>query len=112
MSTSEHPISGLDDTVHQRARLGILSLLSTGVAMEFPAVRATLGLTDGNLNRHLAVLERAGLGSSSRQTGRGRPKTWLEITRAGQAALDAELDALRKLIAATEQGRGGGPGSR
>lgn len=93
-----HPTVGLDDVVHQRTRLGILALLRSGVAIEFAAIRNELHLTDGNLNRHLKVLEDAELVASTRQTGRGRPKTWVSITPAGRKALDAELAALRALI--------------
>jgi DNA-binding MarR family transcriptional regulator len=93
-----HPTVGLDDTVHQRTRLGILALLRSGVAIEFGALRDELRLTDGNLNRHLKVLEDAQLVASSRRTGRGRPKTWVTITDTGRKALEAELTALRALI--------------
>lgn len=98
-----HPTVGLDDTVHQRSRLGILALVRSGVAMEFGAIRDELRLTDGNLNRHVKVLEDAGLVSSRRETGRGRPRTWISISAAGRAALDEELAALRALIAAAGQ---------
>lgn len=67
--------------------------------MEFSAVRASLHLTDGNLNRHLKVLEDAALIASRRETGRGRPRTWLSITPSGIEALDAEIAALRAIIA-------------
>ncbi|WP_282785622.1 MULTISPECIES: transcriptional regulator [unclassified Nocardia] len=98
-----HPSLDLDDVVHQRTRLGILALLRSGVSMEFGVLRDNLRLTDGNLNRHLKVLEQAGLITGNRVTGRGRPKTWLAITAAGRDALDAELATLRALIEATEQ---------
>ena len=100
--TDTHPTVGLDDTVHQRSRLGILALLRSGVAMEFGSIRNELRLTDGNLNRHLKVLEDAELVSSSRETGRGRPRTWVTITATGRVALDEELAALRALIASAE----------
>ncbi|APE34911.1 MarR family transcriptional regulator [Nocardia mangyaensis] len=98
-----HPIVSLDDTVHQRIRLGILALLRSGVAMEFGVLRDQLQLTDGNLNRHLKVLKEADMIATRRSTGRGRPKTWLTITDAGRSAFDAELTGLRALIAAAEQ---------
>lgn len=97
-----HPTVGLDDTVHQRTRLGVLALLRSGVAIEFGALRKALELTDGNLNRHLKVLHEAGLVNSERSTGGGRPKTWVTITDSGKKGLDAELTALRALIAASE----------
>lgn len=93
-----HPTVGLDDTVHQRARLGILALLRSGVAMEFSAIRDELHLTDGNLNRHLHVLETVCLVATRRETGRGRPRSWVTISAAGAEAFDAELAALRALI--------------
>ncbi len=100
MSQSPHPVVGIDDTIHQRSRLGILAMLRSGVAVEFAALREALQLTDGNLNRHLKVLQTAGHLETERQTGRGRPKTWVTITKQGAAALDEELASLRALIAA------------
>lgn len=109
--TGPHPTVGLDDVVHQRTRLGILALLRSGVAMEFTAIRDALHLTDGNLNRHLHVLETAGLVAGHRDTGRGRPRSWTTITPAGEQAFDAELGALRALLAAADaRGDGGGGG--
>lgn len=101
-----HPTVGLDDTVHQRARLGILALLRSGVDLEFSVIRKELCLTDGNLNRHLHVLETAGLVATRRETGRGRPRSWVTITPAGAEALDAELAALRALLSGLERAGG------
>lgn len=97
-----HPAVGLDDVVHQRTRLGVLALLNSGVSLEFSALRDALHLTDGNLNRHLKVLQDAGLVTTDRR-GTGRPKTWVRITERGRSALAAELVALRAVIAAAEQ---------
>ncbi|QNG17578.1 helix-turn-helix domain-containing protein [Rhodococcus triatomae] len=97
-----HPTVGLDDVVHQRTRLGILALLDSGASMEFGALRDALHLTDGNLNRHLKVLQEAELVATERR-GSGRPRTWASITATGRSALAAELAALRALIAAAEQ---------
>ncbi|MBM7459954.1 transcriptional regulator [Rhodococcus coprophilus] len=99
-SPDEHPTLGLDDVVHQRTRLGILSLLRDGASMQFGVLRETLRLTDGNLNRHLKVLVDAGLLESTREERKGRARTWVTITPAGRAALDAEIAALRTLIGA------------
>jgi DNA-binding MarR family transcriptional regulator len=97
-----HPSVGLDDVVHQRTRLGILALLKTGVSLEFSALRDTLHLTDGNLNRHLKVLEEARLVASERRTGGGRARTRVTITTRGRRALEEELSALRAIIAGAE----------
>lgn len=93
-----HPTSGLDDTVHQRHRLGILTITAEARRAEFGYLREELGLTAGNLSRHLAVLEEAGLVAVEKGYAGRRPRTWVSITAAGRAALRAELAALTELL--------------
>ena len=64
-----------------------------------PYLRRRLELSDGNLSRHLDVLIRAGLIEASKDSGSGRSRTWLRLTRTGQAALRAELRVMRSLLA-------------
>lgn len=95
---SDHPTSDLDTTIHQPTRLGILTVLSEAVSADFNYLQTTLGLTSGNLSRHLAVLEEAGL-VAVRKTFEGRkPRTWLTLTKQGRKRLDEELTALRHLL--------------
>jgi hypothetical protein len=56
-----HPANGLDDTVHQRVRLGILTIAHEAQRVEFSYLRNNLDLTAANLSQHLGVLENAGL---------------------------------------------------
>jgi DNA-binding MarR family transcriptional regulator len=93
-----HPALRLDDTVHQRVRLGILAVLSEARRADFGYLRDALELTDGNLSRHIAVLEEAGLVKVEKGFEGKRPRTWVQATRAGRAALKAELAALQELI--------------
>ncbi len=95
----EHPSTRLDDTIHQRVRLGILAILAEADRAEFVHLRSSLGLTDGNLSRHLAVLEEAGH-VRIRKTFEGRkPRTWVRATPKGRSALAAEVAVLRDLLA-------------
>jgi DNA-binding MarR family transcriptional regulator len=94
-----HPALRLDDTVHQRVRLGILAVLQEVTRVDFAYLRGALELTDGNLSRHLAVLEEAGLVRLEKGFEGKRPRTWVHATRAGRRALQSELKALRELIA-------------
>ena len=96
---SEHVIHRLDDDVHQRVRLGILAALTGVTRADFGHLKARLGLTDGNLGRHLQVLENGGLVAIDKQVDGRRSRTWIKLTRRGRAALRRELDALRELIA-------------
>lgn len=93
-----HPSLNLDDTVHQRVRLGILAVLSEVRRAEFGYLREALELTDGNLSRHLTVLEEAGLVRLEKGFEGRRPRTWAAATRAGRKALAEELQALGELI--------------
>ena len=94
-----HPTAGLDDVVHQRNRLGILTVVAEADEAEFSFLQDVLGLTAGNLNRHLAVLSEAGLITLRKKDTRGgRPKTWVKITESGRKALAREMSALEQLL--------------
>ena len=61
----EAPFSyeGLDRVIHEKARLGVLaSLMAHPKGLAFANLKQLCGLTDGNLSRHLQVLQDAGLG--------------------------------------------------
>jgi predicted ArsR family transcriptional regulator len=95
---TQHPIHRLDDDVHQRVRLGILACLAGVTRADFAFLRAELGVTDGNLGRHLEVLDAAGLISMSKSSGKGRPRTWVKLSRAGRDALRREVEALQQIL--------------
>jgi DNA-binding MarR family transcriptional regulator len=95
---TEHPTNGLNDVVHQRHRLGILTIAAESKRVEFGYLKDVLELTGGNLSRHLTVLVDAGLLDMEKGYDGKRPKTWVSITRAGRAALAEEIAALRTLI--------------
>ena len=49
---------GLDRVIHEKARLGVLtSLMAHPKGLVFADLKRLCGLTDGNLSRHLQVLE-------------------------------------------------------
>jgi DNA-binding MarR family transcriptional regulator len=101
---TEHPVNGIDDVVHQRVRLGIMSVTREARKVEFGFLRTTLGLTAGNLSQHLTVLENAGLVTIEKGYEGRRGRTWIELTKAGQRALDGEIAALKSLIQHLERG--------
>ncbi|OLF06509.1 MarR family transcriptional regulator [Actinophytocola xinjiangensis] len=96
---SEHPTNGLNDVVHQRHRLGILTIAAESKRVEFGYLKEALDLTGGNLSRHLTVLVDAGLLDMEKGYDGRRPRTWVSITRAGRTALADEIAALRALVA-------------
>lgn len=100
---TEHPTSGLNDTVHQRHRLGILTIAAEAKRVEFGYLRSVLELTAGNLSRHVAVLEEADLLEVEKGYDGKRPKTWVSVTAAGREALAEEMAVLRALLERHDQ---------
>jgi DNA-binding MarR family transcriptional regulator len=93
-----HPTTELDETVHQRHRLGILTIAAEAQSADFGYLRDALGLTPGNLSRHLTVLEEAGLVTVAKGYQGRRPRTWVRITKGGRSALEAEIASLTALV--------------
>jgi DNA-binding MarR family transcriptional regulator len=99
-----HPVNGQDEVVHQRVRLGILTIAHEARRVEFGYLRTQLELTAGNLSKHLGVLEAAGLiGVEKGYEGR-RGRTWITLTPAGTTALNEEVERLKQLITRIEAG--------
>ena len=98
-----HPANGLDDTVHQRVRLGILTIAHEARRVEFSYLRSNLDLTAGNLSQHLSVLENAGLITLEKGYAGKRARTWVTLTKAGRTALAEEIANLKLLISRVEQ---------
>jgi DNA-binding MarR family transcriptional regulator len=97
-----HPVTGLDEVVHQRVRLGILTIAHEARRAEFGYLRTQLDLTAGNLSKHLSVLEEAGLVELEKGYAGRRGRTWITLTPAGSAALAEEIKRLKLLITRIE----------
>lgn len=96
---TDHPTAGLDDVVHQKHRLAILTVAAEAKRVEFGYLQRTLDVTKGNLSRHITVLAEAGLLKVEKGYDGKTPKTWVHITGAGRRALANEIDTLRALVA-------------
>jgi DNA-binding MarR family transcriptional regulator len=93
------PIAGLDNMVHQRVRLGILTVLTEAERADFAYLRETLELTDGNLSSNIQTLEQAGLVAVEKTFEGRRPRTWVRATPAGRKALADEIAVLEGIVA-------------
>lgn len=97
-----HPTGDLEDLVHQRGRLGILTVLAERDRADFGYLQRTLSLTQGNLGRHIETLAAAGLVHVEKGYAGRRPRTWITITKPGRRALASEMSALRELLSRYE----------
>lgn len=90
----------LDRLIHERMRLGIVSVLAVNESLSFNELKAMLGATDGNLSVHARKLEEAGY-VECRKSFNGRvPRTDFSLTPAGRRALERYLDHMEALIEA------------
>lgn len=93
-----HPILALDRTVHEPARLAILTVLAAAEEVEFLFLQRVTGLSKGNLSSHTQKLEAAGYLETAKAF-RGRiPVTSFRITPEGRLALAAYHQQLRALL--------------
>jgi len=103
-AAGQFAFEGLDRTIHEKARLGILtSLVSRPEGLVFSELKELCALTDGNLNRHLKVLEDAGLVEIWKGYHRNRPQTLVRITRLGKQRFTEYLTELERVIAEAAQ---------
>ena len=90
---------GLDRVIHERARLSVLtSLLTNPKGLTFSDLKQLCALTDGNLSRHLSVLEKAKMVEIAKGHDRNRPQTVCRITANGRKRYLEYLSTLEQVV--------------
>jgi DNA-binding transcriptional ArsR family regulator len=90
---------GLDRVIHERARLSVLtSLISNPKGLLFNELKQLCSLTDGNLSRHLSVLEAENMVELLKEDDRSRPQTICRITSTGRKRYLHYLTTLEQVV--------------
>jgi DNA-binding HxlR family transcriptional regulator len=90
---------GLDRVIHEKARLGLLtSLMTHPKGLSFADLKQLCALTDGNLSRHLQVLQEAGLVEVIKGYEGNRPHTTCRLTKSGRKRFLDYLTVLEQLV--------------
>ena len=90
---------GLDRVIHERARLSVLtSLITHPKGLTFNELKQLCSLTDGNLSRHLSVLEKDQIVEILKGHDRNRPQTVCRITAGGRKRYLEYLDTLEQVV--------------
>jgi DNA-binding MarR family transcriptional regulator len=90
---------GLDRVIHERARLSVLtSLITNSKGLSFGDLKQLCSLTDGNLSRHLQVLEKARMVEIVKGLDRNRPQTVCRITTSGRKRFVEYLETLEQVV--------------
>ena len=98
-STAPFAYEGLDRVIHERARLSVLtSLLTHANGLSFVELKQLCALTDGNLARHLQVLEEDKMVHISKEEDRGRAQTTVRITSSGRKRYMEYLTILEQVV--------------
>jgi DNA-binding transcriptional ArsR family regulator len=89
----------LEKSIHEPARLALVTTLcASPEGLGFQELKHQCGLTDGNLSRHLKVLEEAGI-ICLQKAGKGRGShTRVTMTREGREAFLKYLHSLEQVL--------------
>jgi DNA-binding transcriptional ArsR family regulator len=99
MKDNEHPQEALEKIFHEPNRLAIMSAVcAADNGMTFNELKDACGLTDGNLNRHLKVLEEARAVKIEKAFFDNKPRTTVRISESGMNRFVEYLSALNEVL--------------
>lgn len=94
----KNPIENLNKVFDSRIRLGIMSAVMVNAEVNFNDLKELIQVTDGNLASHLKTLEESGYIKVQKGFIGRKTNTTYTVTKAGEKAFKAHLDALEQMI--------------
>ena len=95
---SEFDYRTIDDVIHSRVRLAIMSYLVSARAAEFTELKQVLKVSDGNLSTHLKKLEDHDYVKTEKGFVGRKPQTMIEITKEGDKAFRTYVDGIAAML--------------
>jgi DNA-binding HxlR family transcriptional regulator len=92
----------IDKIIHEKARLGIMTLLATRQSWTFQDLKAQLEMSDGNLVTHLRTLHDHGYVAVTKEI-LDRPQTSYSLTTKGRNSFQEYLTILEQIVKAGRQ---------
>jgi DNA-binding MarR family transcriptional regulator len=92
------PFLQLDRIIHEKGRLGIMSMLAANPELSFTEMRDSLGMTDGNITTHIRTLQEAGYLSVTKSFQKNRPLTTCALTPVGRTAFAQYINLLEQIV--------------
>ena len=96
-----HGSHELDELIHHRLRLGMVSALAANDSLSFSELKSLLRTTDGNLSVHARKLEDASYVTVTKTFEGRRPLTTYRLAPAGRRALQRYLSHMESIIQVT-----------
>ena len=98
-NSGQYAFDGLDRVLHEKARLGMLSsLIANPQGLLFAELKTLCDLTDGNLSRHMQVLQDAGLIDVWKGSHGNRPQTLVRLTEQGRVRFMEYIGVLEQIV--------------
>jgi len=88
----------IDRVIHEKGRLGIMSMLAATPELSFIELREMLQMTDGNLTTHIRTLQEAGYVSVAKSYRNHRRTTTVSMTAGGRRAFNEYLGLLERIV--------------
>ena len=102
---SDQLFEGLDRVFHEPKRLGIVSSLCAAKGgLSFVQLKNILQMTDGNLSRHLSLLEEQGMVIVRKEFVGAKPRSTVLLTAKGNDEFRAYLSVLEEVLRSAQQG--------
>lgn len=95
------PFLQLDRVIHEKGRLGIMSMLAAAPELAFTELRDSLGMTDGNLTTHIRTLQEAGYVAVAKSYQNNRPLTTCSLTATGRKVFADYIGLLEQIVQQT-----------
>lgn len=113
-SSGRFAYDGLERVIHEKARLGIMaSLIAHPGGLVFNDLKDLCSLTDGNLSRHLQLLQETGLVEVWKGQNKNRPQTLVRLTNSGRTRFQEYIAVLESVVAdAVKASRVANPGRK
>jgi DNA-binding transcriptional ArsR family regulator len=96
-------IAEVNRTIHEPARLMILTMLNAVDSADFLYLLRETGLTKGNLSSHLTKLEEAGYVQIEKTFQGKTPQTVCRLSLRGREAFRGYLVGLKRMVEAAPQ---------
>jgi DNA-binding HxlR family transcriptional regulator len=93
----------IDEIIHQKTRLLIMSHLAAVGETDFLTLKRMLGLTDGNISVHSGILERGGYIECQKAFVGRKPRTTYRITPSGRKAFSEYVFHLKEVLDAASR---------
>jgi len=87
----------LDRVIHEKSRLGIITLLASRASWAFQDLKTELRMSDGNLVTHLRTLHDIGYIAVTKEIFE-RPQTSYSLTTRGRSAFAEYLEILEQVV--------------